>query len=117
MAVCLQKLFVVLFFTFFRGQMSSSKSSNYKEFKSVSYFRLLKYARPYWFRLFIGIIAGFLVGGSLFSSLIVLPKMMMIMDQDQGSKEKLELTAERILQDINEHPDLSQEQKLAMVKE
>ena len=34
-------------------------SENEREFKAQSYFRLLKYARPYWFRLTVGIVAGF----------------------------------------------------------
>ncbi len=97
--------------------MSSSKSANYKEFKSVSYLRLLKYTKPYWFRLFIGILAGLVVGGSLFSSLIVLPKMMMIMEQDPGSREQLTVTAERIVKDLEQNPGLSKEEKLAMVEE
>ena len=39
------------------------------------YFRLLGYLKPYWFRLTVGLIAGLLVGGSLFVSLLMLPQM------------------------------------------
>ena len=39
------------------------KSGNEGEFKAQSYFRLLRYARPYWFRLTVGIVSGILVGG------------------------------------------------------
>ena len=40
-----------------------------------NYFRLLAYVKPYWFRLSIGILAGMLVGGSLFVTLMMLPQM------------------------------------------
>lgn len=39
------------------------------------YFRLLGYLKPYWFRLTVGLVAGLLVGGSLFVSLLMLPQM------------------------------------------
>ncbi|UDQ99181.1 ABC transporter ATP-binding protein [Lentisphaerota bacterium WC36G] len=45
-----------------------------------TYFRLLGYAKPYWGRLTIGVVAGFLVGGSLLGSLLVLPKLLTAID-------------------------------------
>ncbi|MCP3967253.1 MAG: ABC transporter ATP-binding protein [Lentisphaerae bacterium] len=57
---------------------------NEKEFKRQSYLRLLRYAKPYWFRLTIGVLAGFMVGGSLFASLMVLPDLMNAVDQSTG---------------------------------
>ncbi|OGV48930.1 MAG: hypothetical protein A2017_00880 [Lentisphaerae bacterium GWF2_44_16] len=47
-----------------------------EEFKKQSFFRLLKYAMPYRFRLIVGIIAGFIVGGSLLSGMLMLPQLM-----------------------------------------
>ncbi len=44
--------------------------------KRNSFFRLLKYAAPYKFRLIIGILAGFLVGGSMFGSFMLIPQLM-----------------------------------------
>lgn len=44
-----------------------------EEFKKQSYFRLLKYTRPYKFRLAVGILAGFIVGGSMFGTFMVIP--------------------------------------------
>jgi subfamily B ATP-binding cassette protein MsbA len=46
------------------------------DIKRQSYFRLLKYARKYWGRLAVGIIAGLVVGGSLLGSLLILPQLM-----------------------------------------
>lgn len=48
-----------------------------RSFKStaVTYWRLLSYVRPYWKILLVGIVAGMLVGGSLFVTLMLLPKM------------------------------------------
>ena len=60
------------------------KSENEREFKTVSYFRLLKYCKPYWKRLTIGILAGFVVGGSLFGSLMVVPDMVMVVEHDMS---------------------------------
>ena len=79
---------------------NKTRNSNYKEFKSASYFRLLKYTKPYWFRLTLGILAGFVVGGSLFSSLIVLPKMMMIVETDPGTRSEITATASHIIREI-----------------
>jgi subfamily B ATP-binding cassette protein MsbA len=48
-------------------------TKNEEEFKKQSYFRLLKYTKPYKFRLAVGIIAGFIVGGSMFGTFMVIP--------------------------------------------
>ena len=42
-------------------------SENERDFKAQSYFRLLRYARPYWLRLTIGILAGMKSPHSLYS--------------------------------------------------
>ena len=47
---------------------------------AVTYWRLLKYTRPYWKVLTIGILAGMLVGGSLFVTLMLIPKMVSTVD-------------------------------------
>ena len=39
---------------------------NTQEAKRQAYWRLLRYVKPYWGRMTVGIIAGFIVGGSLF---------------------------------------------------
>ena len=72
-------------------------SENERDFKAQSYFRLLKYTRPYWLRLSVGIIFGFVVGGSLLGSLLVVPELMTAMDSSgMGGGKKLTATAEKI---------------------
>lgn len=62
----------------------SRKDVNDHDTKGVSYLRLLRYSKPYWKRLTVGILAGFVVGGSLFGSLMVIPNMMMVVERDMG---------------------------------
>ena len=44
--------------------------------KRNCYFRLLGYVKPYWFRLTVGLLAGILVGSSLFATLVMIPQML-----------------------------------------
>jgi len=46
-----------------------------EKFDMRVYWRLLKYTRKYWKRLTVGLIAGFMVGGSLLAGLLMLPEM------------------------------------------
>ncbi len=68
------------------------RSENEGEFKRQSYLRLVRYARPYWFRLGIGIVAGMVVGGSLLVSLLLIPQLIGVVDPtaaDSAGKEKV----------------------------
>lgn len=91
--------------------MSKRTASNEKEFRRIGYIRLLQYVKPYWKRLTIGILAGLIVGGSLFSTFLILPKMMMIVDQDSSSQKKLHAAAEKIVTELEADPQLTKEQK------
>jgi subfamily B ATP-binding cassette protein MsbA len=64
------------------------RKENEKAFSTQSYFRLLRYTKPYWFRLTVGIVAGFLVGGSLFGSLMIVPELLNAVEQptNHGSR-------------------------------
>ncbi len=62
-------------------------SKDQEEFKKQSYFRLLKYVAPYKFRLSVGIIAGFIVGGSLFGSLMMVTPIVSGVDNSSSSKK------------------------------
>ena len=96
----------------------SRRTENEKSFKSVSYWRILKFVRPYWLRLTVGIAAGLLVGGSLFGGLMLLPEMVMIVDQDTGQTEKHMKTAEEVIRAVEEAPDgLTVEEKSRLVAE
>ena len=53
------------------------------------YFRLLDFVKPYWFRLTVGLLAGLLVGGSLFVSLMMLPQMIGAMSGSEAETAKV----------------------------
>ena len=59
-----------------------SKSTEYQDPRI--YWRILKYAKPYTGRLILGILAGFLVGGSLFGSFMMLPGLFSSVEFAQG---------------------------------
>ncbi len=83
----------------------SRKDQNEKELKSVSYFRLLKYCKPYKWRLITGILAGLLVGGSLFGSLMVVPQMASVVEHDMKSKSEVRVVSEEL--EIANDPELA----------
>ena len=94
----------------------SRVSQNEKEFKRVSYWRLLKYAKPYWKRLAIGIFFGLVIGGSLFSSFLIIPKLLMVVESpDAGDRVRYEQAAEKAIETIEANPELTSEQKKAAV--
>lgn len=90
----------------------SRVSQNEKEFKRVSYWRLLKYVKPYWKRLAVGVFFGLVIGGSLFSSFLIIPKLLMVVDSpDAGDRVKYEQAAEKAVETIEANPELTPEQK------
>ena len=94
------------------------RSGNEGEFKAQSYFRLLKYARPYWFRLTVGIVSGILVGGSLLVSLLMVPRLVGAVEHGTGSGEaaKFEEEAQNVVK-ILEQPGLTREEREKAVQE
>ena len=84
--------------------------------KQATYLRLLQYVKPYWFRLAVGIFFGFIVGGSLFGSLMMIPNMLMIVDQDPHKKVEADRTTEQILSALEEKKDLDGEGKAKIVR-
>jgi ATP-binding cassette, subfamily B, bacterial MsbA len=79
----------------------SKKRENEKTFKRQSYFRLLKYTRPYWFRLTIGVVAGLLVGGSLFASLMILPELLKAAEQPNGDNGRAINVSQKTVQIVD----------------
>ncbi len=57
-----------------------------KTYKKQSYFRLLSYAKPYKMRIAIGVIAGLMVAGSLFSAFMFLPNVLALIDSNANSQ-------------------------------
>ena len=94
------------------------RSGNEGEFKAQSYFRLLKYARPYWFRLSVGIISGILVGGSLLVSLLMVPRLVGAVEHGTGSGEaaQFEKEAQDVVK-ILEQPGLTREEREKAVQD
>ncbi len=100
------------------SQTETSSRHNDREFKAQSYFRLLKYARPYWGRLTIGILAGFLVGGSLFVSLMLIPQMVDMMTPGAKTQAVEVVSPEQmqeVIQALEQDPELSQDEKKALM--
>ncbi len=86
-----------------------------QEAKVQTYWRLLSYAKPYKFRLAVGILAGFIVGGSLFGSLMLIPSLMTGIEfAGKSTGQELDLAARSILDSINAAE--SNEQKIETVK-
>ena len=86
--------------------------------KSATYLRLLRYVKPYWGRLTIGILFGFIVGGSLFGSLMMVPNMLMIVEQDSSRKNvQADQTAGQILAALDEKKDLTDQEKAKAVRD
>ena len=96
----------------------SRRTENEKAMKSVSYWRILSFARPYWLRLTIGVLMGLIVGGTLFGGLMLLPDMATIVDQDTGQSVKNRRTAEEVLVAIEQSsPEMDREERIRMVAE
>ena len=83
------------------------------EVKAQTYLRLLSYAKPYKVRLIIGIVAGFVVGGSLFGSLMLIPSLMTGIEFTNKSADA-ELPAKQLLTAINQAD--SDAQKLEAIR-
>jgi subfamily B ATP-binding cassette protein MsbA len=95
----------------------SRRSENEKEFKVQSYWRLLKYTRPYWIRLSVGLFFGIIVGGSLLGSFLVIPELMTAVDNSSmGDKNKASVTAERIAKTYGS-VNMTEQEKLRAVEE
>ena len=88
-------------------------NNNDREFKSQSYLRLVSYARPYWKRLTIGIVAGLLVGGSLFFGLMMIPQLVGVVDPGAKQQESVSgQTDTRALVKILSVPGMSEQEKV-----
>jgi len=82
-------------------------------FSRQSYWRLIKYAKPYWGRLAVGIAAGIVVGGSMLFSLLMIPKMVMVVDNPTAQKQHdaTYTRADSISSAIAAHPEWTAEER------
>jgi subfamily B ATP-binding cassette protein MsbA len=96
----------------------SRRTENEKAMKSVSYWRILSFARPYWLRLAVGVIMGLIVGGTLFGGLMLLPDMATIVDQDTGQSVKNRQMAEEVILAVEQaSPEMDREERIRMIAE
>ena len=77
---------------------------NSGEAKRQTYWRLLKYVKPYWFRMTMGILAGFVVGGSLFGSLMLVPSLMSGIEFSGGGGNEKKVSAQEIVAAVRNSP-------------
>ena len=82
-----------------------SQTQEEQVLKRQSYLRLIRYARPYWLRLAIGILAGILVGGSLLFSLLLIPQLVGVVDPlGEGRKDTASAEARLVMKVLEENP-------------
>ncbi len=97
-----------------------AKKEIHEEFKRQSYWRLLKYTGPYKVKLIVGILAGFVVGGSLFGSLMIVPDLMSVVDGSSAQKgrviTKTDVEAEKIVKLMTEEKFSTPEEQLEALK-
>ena len=86
-------------------------------FKKQSYMRMLRYVAPYKTRLIIGILAGFAVAGSMFSSFLLIPGIMRGVVPAQKKQEQLNKKAEVLIAAVENNSHKSQKDKVAAVAE
>jgi hypothetical protein len=92
------------------------ETCNIKSGNRHGYWRLLGYVRPYWTRLAIGIIAGMLVGGSVFVSLLTIPQMIGVVDVKVQETAQSDDTARRIVEAMEKSSAAGEAEKIAAVQ-
>ena len=73
-----------------------------EKFSMRAYLRVMKYTRKYWKRLTIGLLSGFLVGGSLLAGLLLLPNMVEAVNPSGTHEVKISAGAARILDAVED---------------
>ena len=99
----------------------SRKREQEQVFKRQSYLRLLSYTKPYWFRMTLGVVAGLLVGGSLFASIMLIPELLNAVEQPVGSGSRtinISKKTEQIVDSIEKESGkkLSRKEKLEKIE-
>ena len=80
------------------------KKADAEQFNMQTYWRLLGYTRKYWKRMTIGILSGFLVGGSLLAGLMMLPEMVESVNPSSSPVIKISAGAQRVLEAVEQDP-------------
>ena len=91
-----------------------------EQFDMRTYWRLLGYTRKYWKRLTIGILAGFMVGGSMLAALLMLPDMVESVNPSGDTPAvKISAGSTRVLEKIEKTPQwqkLDRNEKLLAIE-
>lgn len=90
-----------------------------EQFNMQTYWRLLGYTRKYWKRLTIGILAGFMVGGSMLAGLMMLPQMVESVNPTDTQSIKISAGAQRVLEAVEKDPrwkEIDRQEKLRAIE-
>ena len=79
------------------------------------YWRLLAYVRPYWKRLTIGLLAGMLVGGSVFVTLLAVPQMIGVVEVKSSQNDE-SAAAGRVVDALENSKTADKDAKIAVVR-
>ncbi len=94
----------------------SRKKTEHQELKVQSYLRLLRYTKPYRVRLITGIIAGFLVGGSLFVSLLLIPQMIGAFAPENDTSAIISTETRQIMESFAQSPEMPEEERARYIE-
>ena len=94
--------------------MAKKEKEKY-QFKKQSFFRILKYAAPYKMRLGIGILAGFLVAGSLFGSILMIPQLLKGVIPPAEKDKKIIEQAAQIVAVVDQQDSMTESEKVKAV--
>ena len=106
-----------LLFNIYTGKKMGRRKREKYVFKKQSYMRMLRYALPYKKRLIIGIIAGFTVAGSMFSSFLLIPGIIRGVVPTEKKQEQLKQQAEVLIAVLEDDTHKSKEDKVVAVVE
>ena len=76
------------------------------------YWRLLGYIKPYRGKLILGILCGFLAGGSMFGGLMMIPIMVRSVDNQISSSSSTDKKVEQVVKRLDEVKDPAEKKKI-----
>jgi len=86
------------------GHHRRDRETEQEHFNRQSYWRLIKYTKRYWKRLTIGLLAGFLVGGSLLAGLLAVPQLLESVNPVPSKEIRISDEAARLLDRLEKDP-------------
>ena len=83
-----------------------------KKYDWKVYWRLLGYIKPYRGKLILGILCGFLAGGSMFGGLMMIPMMVRSVDNQIASSSSTDKKVEQVVKRLDEVKDPAEKKKI-----